>query len=252
MTPDTLRLRQICLVAPALEPAADELGTILGLPICHRDPRVGVFGVENVLFVAGTTFIEIIAPLRPDTAAARFLDRSNGQGGYIAIFDCADPHGRERAANAIGVATAYKIDRQRDYTAVQLHPRDCRATMLEFDRTEGGDDLTGRYSPAGPGWQQHADTRITRGITAIGAISPQPTDLAAHWAAILQRPVEADGLSIAIDGATIGFEAGGGSERLDWIGIDAADPAAIMAEARKRGRDSGPHSFVSSGMTFRL
>lgn len=45
---DYLRLRQICLVAPELEPAAADMGAILGVPICHRDPRVRKFGVDKI------------------------------------------------------------------------------------------------------------------------------------------------------------------------------------------------------------
>ncbi|MFT3976443.1 MAG: VOC family protein [Sphingomonas bacterium] len=253
MSKDYLRLRQICLVAPDLEPAVDDMAAILGVPVCHRDPRVRVFGVENALFAVGTTFIEIIAPLSQDTAAARFLERSGGQGGYIALFDCPDPRRYEANANALGVPTAYTIDRPADYTAIQLLPRACRATMLEFDRSEGGEKLTGRYSPAGPGWQRFVDTRVSRAVTGIGAVSPAPHELGAHWAAILRRPLEGPTPAIAVDGARIGFEAcDAGRERLEWVDVAAAQPGRIMEEARRRGRAVGERAVRLSGMVFRI
>lgn len=253
MTADRLRLRQVCLVAPRLEPAVEEMAAVLGLEVCHRDPNVGVFGLANALFVAGTTFIEIVAPTRDGTAAGRFLQRTGGRGGYIAIFDCADPDARQAHAAAIGVPTAYEIDRPGLYRCVQLHPRACRAAMLEFDRTEGGDALDGRYWPAGgDGWQRHVDTRITRGIRGIEATGPDPAGLAAHWAAILQRPVDHDG-TIRLDGADIAFRpSDDGGERLDAVVLDAADPAHIMAQARARGCAAGEAAVRLSGMMFRI
>lgn len=248
-----LRLRQVCIVAPDLDAAADDMAAILGLEVCHRDPNVATFGVENALFVAGTTFIEIIAPFKDGTAAGRFLERSTGRGGYIAIFDCLDPKARQAHALSLGVATAFTIDRPGTYQCVQLHPRDCRATMLEFDRSEGGDALTGTYWPAGgDGWQQHVDQRVTRSIRGIEAVSPDPADLARHWGSILERPVD-DGPLIQLDGAHIRFQPSDDArERLDAIVLDAADGPAIMAAANERGKATGPDSFALCGMTFRI
>jgi len=252
MPPDQLRLRQVCLVAPALEPAVEEMGAVLGLPVCHRDPKVGVFGLENALFVAGTTFLEIVAPVQPGTAASRFLERTGGDGGYIAIFDCADPDARKTHALSMGVAVAHEIDRPGQYRCVQLHPRDCRATMLEFDRTVGGDELSGTYWPAGgDGWQAHADPRVTRGVRGLEAVGPDPEGLARHWAAILDRPL--DGGAVHLDNdARIRFLHGEGRERLDAVLLDAADPDHVLREGERRGLLTGDGGVRMSGMTFRV
>jgi len=251
---EELRLRQICLVAPELAPAANALSAILGLEVAHRDPHVSVFGVENVLIVAGTTFLEIIAPTQPDTAAGRFLERTRDDGGgYMAIFDCPDPQRRAEHAADLGVSTAYSIDRP-DYKCFQLHPRECRAAMLEFDRTEGGQELLGRYGPAGgDGWQRFVDTRRARGVLGIEVVSTEPADLARHWGSILERPVR-DGYIIALDGAEIRFEAMGTGthERLEAVVLDAADPQAIMEEARNQRLATGERRFRLAGMTFKL
>ena len=68
-----LRLRQIALCARKLAPLESTLADVLGLVPCHRDPAVGEFGLENVLFPLGNQFLEIVAPVRPGTAAGRFL-----------------------------------------------------------------------------------------------------------------------------------------------------------------------------------
>jgi len=36
-----LRLRQICLVAPHLEPVMADIAAIMGLGVCYRDGNVG-------------------------------------------------------------------------------------------------------------------------------------------------------------------------------------------------------------------
>ena len=109
-TPAYLRLRQVCLVAPELAPAVAAVQAVFGLPICHRDPHVAAFGLENALFALGESFLEIVAPTRPDTAAGRFLQRSGGLGGYMLIFDCDDPAPYRARAGAAGVRVAYEID----------------------------------------------------------------------------------------------------------------------------------------------
>lgn len=251
-----LRLRQVCLVAPELEPAVEDIGAIFGLAVCHRDAGVKVFGLTNALFAAGTSFIEVVAPFREGTAAGRFLDRSRGRGGYMAIFDSADPDAYTAHAAALGVRTIFDIDRPGEYRCVQFHPRDCRATMLDIERTYGGESLTGPWRPAGPSWQEYADPRTTRGITAIEAVSPRADDLAAHWGSILQRPVDraGDRLAIRVDGPEVRIAANARDDRelLESVLVDVVDQAKVMAEATRRGKASGPSAIDLCGVTFRL
>jgi hypothetical protein len=145
------RLRQICLVAPRLEPAIGGIAAIMGLDECYRDPNVARYGLENALLPVDTILLEVVAPFQDGTAAGRFIERTGGRGGYMAIFSCDDPRERQRNAEAIGVRTAHVIDRA-PYLGVQLHPRDCRAAFIEFNHTDGSDTMRGPYPPAGPDW----------------------------------------------------------------------------------------------------
>src|SRR5215510_12072014 len=133
---DYLRLRQICLVAPALPPAVRCFEQVFGLAVCFRDPNVAQYGLENVLFPIGASFLEIVAPIRPGTAAGRFLERSEGRGAYMVIFDCSDPDRRAAHAQSLGVRIA-STHTYEGFRGFQLHPRDCRAAMLELDCTDG-------------------------------------------------------------------------------------------------------------------
>ncbi len=80
MTAPALRLRQVCLVSHWLAPVVQALQDILGLPVCHRDPAVTRFGLENALFALGSSFLEFVAPAQAGTAAGRFLARSGAPG----------------------------------------------------------------------------------------------------------------------------------------------------------------------------
>jgi hypothetical protein len=150
-----MRLRQICLVAPHLEPVISDIATIMGLEVCYRDGNVEKYGLVNALLPVDTILLEIVAPFRDGTAAGRFIEKMEGHGGYMAIFCCDDPDAYGKRANALGVRTANVITHA-PYHGVQLHPRDCRAAFIEFNHTDGSDDVLGVYPPAGPGGQRRA------------------------------------------------------------------------------------------------
>src|SRR3954471_20759340 len=182
------RLRQICLVAPQLEPAVGDIASIMGLQVCYRDGNVAKYGLENALLPVDTILLEVVAPFQPGTTAGRFIDKMQGRGGYMAIFCCDNPDERGRAANAMGVRTANVIDHP-PYHGVQLHPRDCRAAFIEFNHTDGRDDVLGPYPPAGPDWQKSIRKDVTQALIGVEMQSPQPRAVAEHWAKIMGIPV---------------------------------------------------------------
>src|SRR5260370_13314045 len=93
-----MRLRQICLVAPQLEPVISDIAGIMALNVCYRDGNVAKYGLENALLPVDTILLEVVAPTEPGTAARRFLDKTGGRGAHIAIFRCDDPYPRARHA----------------------------------------------------------------------------------------------------------------------------------------------------------
>src|SRR6266568_392507 len=179
-----MRLRQICLVAPRLEPVISDITAIMGLDVCYRDGNVAKYGLENALLPVDTILLEVVAPLCEGTAAGRFIDKSGGRGGYMAIFCCDDPDERGRHAEAMGVRTANVITHA-PYHGVQLHPRDCRAAFIEFNHTDGSDDVLGVYPPAGPEWQKSIRKDTTLALMDVEMESPEPEVLAAHWGKII-------------------------------------------------------------------
>lgn len=255
MTNDYLRLRQICLVANDLPRVIADMEAIFGVRLAYQDPHVRKYGLENALFPFGLSFIEVVSPVEADTAAGRFLQRSGGVGGYMAIFNCNDPQRRGARANALGVPTAHVIEHG-DFTGVQLHPRACRAAMIEFDHSDGEKDLHGNYYPAGgTGWTRAIKTDVTRNLLAIVVESPTPAELGVHWATILELPfrADADGGVIDADMTSIRFAKGPGArETLRALVIDVADPAAMLGRAAARGYQTMSDSIEFCGVSFRL
>ena len=251
---DYLRLRQICLVAPDLEPAVAAIRAIFGLEVCFRDEAVAKYGLVNALFVFGHQFLEIVAPTREDTTAGRFIERSGGRGGYMAIFDCTDPERRRELAQTLGVRVANLLDYP-GYFGIQLHPRDCRATMLEFDRTDGATDIDGPYHPAGERWRDAQRLDRVRGMPVIEVESPEPADLGAHWARIADRPLlnDAGGRpSLRFDmGSVVFSEAPAGTpERMSAVHVEVADPRAVTAAAVEHGCALDGDGFLLCGVRF--
>jgi hypothetical protein len=252
----TLRLRQICLVAPQLAPVVGAIEAVLGLPVCHRDPAVAKYGLENALFVCGHQFLEVVAPTRDGTAAGRFLQRSGGRGGYMAIFDTHDPERRRAHAEALGIRVAHVMDYPA-FFGIQLHPADCRATMLEFDRSEGNERVDGAYWPAGPHWLDGQRLDCVSAIGSIDVVSPQPDDLAAHWARIIDVPLQrgTDGqqaLQFELGAVRFVRAPDGTPERLDALHLDVGDPARVLAAARMHGcpvdEPGGAPGFMLAGV----
>ena len=248
-----MRLRQICLVAPQLAPVITDIADIMGLSVCYRDGNVAKYGLENALLPVDTILLEVVAPFKDGTTAGRFIEKSGGRGGYMAIFCCNDPDERGRNANALGVRTANVIDHA-PYHGVQLHPRDCRAAFIEFNHTDGSDDVLGPYPPAGPGWQKHIRKEVTQAITGVELQSPDPAGLAEHWGRIIGVAVSkgADGTAeLKLPNASLRFVRGD-SEIMSALDFRVGDVAKVCEAAKARGYEARGNEFFIGGVNFRL
>jgi hypothetical protein len=184
----TLRLRQICLVAPHLEPSVSTICTVLGTMVSYVDPNVERYGLVNALMPIGNCFLEVVAPTRDGTAAGRYLDRRGGEGGYMVILDCDAIEPWLEHLPTVGVRVANDLDYPGEYRGLQLHPRDTGGALLEINHSHGG-AWDGRYHPAGPRWNGAHGIDAEDGIVAAELQSADPVGLSRRWSEILRRPV---------------------------------------------------------------
>jgi hypothetical protein len=248
-----MRLRQICLVAPQLEPVIGDIAGIMGLSVCYRDGNVAKYGLVNALLPVDTILLEVVSPFREGTAAGRFLDKTAGRGGYMAIFCCDDPDAYGQRANAMGVRTANVIAHA-PYHGVQLHPRDCRAAFIELNHTAGSDDILGPYPPAGPDWQTSIKTDVTQALTEVEMQSPDPQGLAEHWGRILGIAASrSEGGEAELTLPNVRFRiVKGESEITSGLTFRVRDVAKVCDAARAKGYTVSNESFLLGGVNFHL
>jgi hypothetical protein len=248
-----MRLRQICLVAPRLEPLIPDIAAIMGLEVCYRDGNVEKYGLVNALLPVDTILLEVVAPFRDGTAAGRFIEKTGGRGGYMAIFCCDDPDAYGKRASALGVRTANVITHA-PYHGVQLHPRDCRAAFIEFNHTDGSDDVLGVYPPAGPDWHKHIRKDVTLALSGVEMQSPDPAGLAEHWGKIIGVGVSkgaAGAVELKLPNSTFRFVKGP-ADIMSGLDFRVGDVAKVSDTAKKRGYEVNGNAFLIGGVNFRL
>jgi hypothetical protein len=176
-----VRLRQVALVARRLEPVAERLQAALGLGEPYHDPGVAEFGLENAVFALGDTFLEVVAPAQPGTAAGRYLDHRGGDSGYMAIFQVPDIDAARARVAALGVRVVWTADGS-DIAGTHLHPADVGGAIVSLDWAAPPE--TWRW--AGPAWTgQVPDGVRPGGIRALVVDAGDPVAMSTRWAGVL-------------------------------------------------------------------
>ena len=237
-----IRLRQICFVAEKLAPVAEDLQAIFGLEVCFVDEGVDVFGLENSLFPVGTNFLEVVAPVRDGTAAGRFLQRRNGDGGYMVICQCdsrATQQARRARAGELGVRIAWERDID-GFQCMQLHPGDTGGAFFELD-WDPHDEPEGHWEPAGgDGWKAARNTDVVSHYTAVELQSHGPLSMAQRWADIAGIPLGQDDQGrtvLPLDNAGVRFveATDGRGDGLGGVDIVVNDRKRLLDAAAARG-----------------
>ena len=253
-----LRMRQICLVAEDLDTIEAQLRGVFGLEVCFRDEGVGRFGLHNFLMPIGSSFLEVVSPLRPGTAGGRYLQRRGGDGGYMVIMQCGDIAARRAHVSELGIRLiADSANEQTD--GIQLHPKDVPGAIAELRWNAGDEDADGPWSPAGPSWLPARRSRVISRMTAAELQAEDPQAMAARWSEVLQRPLErsaAGAAAIALDDAELRFveAADGRGDGLGGLDVQAVDRPHIIRAAREHELAvSADESLVMlCGVRFRL
>jgi len=243
-----MRLRQIVIAAPAISPIGEQLTRTFGLGAPYRDPGVGEFGLENVVYAIGDQFLEIVAPTRADTAAGRFLARW-GPGGYMVILQTDDLAALRTRADAQRIRRVWNIDLP-DIAASHLHPRDIGGAILSVDRP----DPPGSWRWGGPDWRARRGEDLVRAARGVVFQSPQPDRLAARWADLLACPRQAGGTRIALADSKLDYmpDSDARGEGVCAYCLAVTDKAAILARAASAGLETDCDSVYLPGLRFDL
>jgi hypothetical protein len=254
-----LRLRQIALVANKLEPVLEDFRDVLGIEVCYRDPGVGRYGLENALMPIGNTMIEVVAPTREDTAGGRYLERRNGDGGYMVITQCDEQAPRRKRIEELGVRLVSDFSTH-EFLNMQMHPKDTGGSFFEIDQQLGpnANDHDGPWDPAGgDGWKKAQRLDVVSGVTAAEMQCDDPARTAARWAEIAQLPVgkdKAGNTAVRLENATLRFVpiADGRPEGLGAMDVRVVDRAKALARAKARGCYRSDSQVYLCGMRVNL
>jgi hypothetical protein len=175
-----IRLRQIALIAPDLDPVVEELRAALDLEVCFSDPGVGEFGLRNAMLLIGDQFLEVLSPVEEQTAVGRLLHKRGGPGGYMVIHEVDDLDVRVARLADLDVRVVWAGD----FPGIRgrhLHPSDVGGAIVSIDEP----DPPGSWRWGGPDWEAMARAGTGAAVDAISGVTiaaAGAADLGARWA----------------------------------------------------------------------
>jgi methylmalonyl-CoA/ethylmalonyl-CoA epimerase len=115
-----------------LEAAVEHYRDVFGIEPLHRE-TIEEQGVEEVLFKVGTSYIQLLRPLGPDTPVGRFLDR-RGEGIHHVGYRVSDIGAALDRLRARGVPLVDERPRpgSRGTTVAFVHPKGFRGVLVEL------------------------------------------------------------------------------------------------------------------------
>jgi methylmalonyl-CoA epimerase len=115
-----------------LEASVERYRRTLGLEPAHRE-RIPDQGVEEVLFAAGTSFIQLLGALGPDTPVGTFLAK-RGPGVHHVAYRVDDVAATLSHLRSEGVRLVDEEPRRgsRDTLIAFIHPKDMGGVLIEL------------------------------------------------------------------------------------------------------------------------
>ena len=209
------RLRQLVLAADDLAGVATALEEALGVSTPYRDVGVGHFGLHNAVYALGDSFVEVVSPTRPDTAAGRRLARCGGDCGYMVMFEVADADAtRQRLAEA-GVRVVWESVHD-DIVDLHLHPKDVPGAIVAVDITTP----PGSWRWGGPEWTAQVPRFGPGGLTGVTVAVPDAVAAAQRWATVLGAPEP------PVDGV---LRLAGGRQEIRFVPTNGSAPDGVVA-----------------------
>lgn len=127
-----LEIDHVGLAVEDLDGAVDEYRAALGAGPVHREV-VADQGVEEVMFRTGSSFIQLVSALGPDTPVGRFLQK-RGEGVHHVGYRVADVAAVLDRLRSHGVPLVDQAPRpgSRGTTVAFVHPRGFRGVLVEL------------------------------------------------------------------------------------------------------------------------
>jgi methylmalonyl-CoA/ethylmalonyl-CoA epimerase len=127
-----LDLDHVGIAVNDLEAAVERYRRALGVEPSHRE-RVEEQGVEEVLFPVGTSFIQLLGALGPDTPVGIFLAK-RGPGVHHVAYRVEDVAASLSRLRDEGITPIDDVPRcgSRDTLIAFVHPKDMEGVLVEL------------------------------------------------------------------------------------------------------------------------
>jgi methylmalonyl-CoA/ethylmalonyl-CoA epimerase len=127
-----LDIDHVGIAVDDLEAAVERYRMTLGLEPSHRE-RVEEQGVEEVLFAVGTSFIQLVGALGPDTPVGAFLAK-RGPGVHHVAYRVEDVVASLSRLRDEGITPIDQVPRRgsRDTLIAFVHPKDMEGVLVEL------------------------------------------------------------------------------------------------------------------------
>ena len=126
------RLDHVGIAVVDLDAARAFYERVLGLEVVHEEVLADQ-GVHELLFAMGDAYVQLVAPLGPDTPVGRFLAR-RGEGIHHVGYAVADVASALKELRASGVEVVDQEPRvgSAGTTVAFVHPKAVRGVLIEL------------------------------------------------------------------------------------------------------------------------
>jgi len=128
------RIDHVGLAVADLDQAIDFYSRVFGLASVHEEVNEEQGVREAMVDIAGSgSFLQLLAPLRPDSPIGRFLAR-NGEGMQQLAFRVTDIEAAAERLRANGVRLLYDVPKRGTAGSKVnfIHPKDCGGVLVEL------------------------------------------------------------------------------------------------------------------------
>ena len=245
-----MRIRQIALVAREIEQVKCTLSSLLGAEQIFADPKMVIFGCQNIIFTVGDTFLEVVSPIKDGTTAGRLLDRRGGDGGYMVIVQVNDFKTEKNRLTETDFRIIWETESERA-AAIHLHPKDVPGAIASLDWMVPPDE----WYWAGEGWDKRK-ARYAQSITAAEIQSDDPDGVAKLWGIAYNRPIDysKEVPRLPLESSEVRFVKAEDNRgpSLSAIDIEVIDKNVILDQAERLGLPKKGNSVIACGINLNL
>lgn len=126
------KVEHIALAVSDLEAAIAHYTRVWGLSLEHREV-VEEQGVEEAMFRIGESYVQLLAPLSPDTTVGKFIER-RGEGLHHIAYEVEDIEAALKSLKDGGMALIDKEPRlgSREKRIAFVHPKGNKGVLVEL------------------------------------------------------------------------------------------------------------------------